>query len=174
MEENDESFHRFWSKYENSIFSLCFMLLSQNKQDAQDAASLTYLKTKRGFISCLATEQMKKQWFLKVARNICYDQFRKRKREKKLLEDFAAVQEHQTPFGSIYKITPETQAIEKQNMLMIRNAITRLPKDLRDTMMRYSIYEHNYKTISKDMNISECNARKRIQLARNILRNTIS
>lgn len=75
-------------------------------------------------------------------------------------------------FVSIFIDT--NKAISQQNIDHIINAINRLPKNLRHTMTHYAIYEKPYRHISKDLDISESNARKRVQLARKILHSSLN
>lgn len=76
MENFNLSFNRCWNKYEQSIFSLCLQLMSKNLHDAQDAKSEIYLRASKNFNSCRADETDNKQWFLKVARHVCFDIYR--------------------------------------------------------------------------------------------------
>ncbi len=97
-------------------------------------------------------------WMYSIARNICIDQFRKLKHEKK--RDFASVEE--------LPITAE----EKNNteeINLLRKAIMSLPDDLRELVIMKAIDEMGYRQISDITGVNEQTLKSRMLKARKLL-----
>ena len=129
------------------VFALCLGVLG-NVHDAEDVAQEAMLK---GFLKIKKldkTEQFE-AWILRIARNLCFDLFRRRKRTK------AIITKQPMQLG---QKTGENHVLQQ--------AIRRLPQELRVPLTMFYFDEKNAKTIAEKLNISHSGACQRIREAR--------
>jgi RNA polymerase sigma-70 factor (ECF subfamily) len=129
------------------VFALCLGMLA-NVHDAEDVAQETLL---RGFLNVrrLARPERFEPWILRIARNLCIDFLRRRKRAK------ALAVEAQTPAGAE---THENHDLER--------AIRRLPQELRLPLTLYYFEQRDARSIAARLKISPSLAYERLRAAR--------
>ncbi len=129
------------------VFALCLGVLG-NVHDAEDVAQEAMLK---GFLKIkkLDKGEQFEVWILRIARNLCIDLLRRRKRIKVL---------------SAKQLMRPGQRTGKNHTL--QEAIRRLPQELRVPLTMYYFDEKNAKTIAEKLNISHSGACQRIRAAR--------
>jgi RNA polymerase sigma-70 factor (ECF subfamily) len=132
------------------VFALCLGMMG-NVHDAEDLAQEAMLK---GFssIRALAKAEQFEPWILKIARNLCLDALRKRKRLK------ARASEQRL-----------SSAKKPGNNHDLDRAIRRLPLELRMPLTMYYLERRNAGSIARKLNISHSLACQRIRKARNEL-----
>jgi len=129
------------------VFAVCYGILV-NVHDAQDAAQETMLRGLVKAASRMNPEQFR-PWIIRVARNLCIDRLRRRKRP-------APPAELSTP--------PSRQDLNAQ--LELEQAIRRLPAELRVPLLMYYFDGRSAKTIAENLNISHSGVCQRLRLAR--------
>ena len=129
------------------VFALCLGILG-NVHDAEDVAQEAMLK---GFLKIKKLDKGEQfdVWILRIARNLCFDLLRRRKRIKAI-----TTKQPMQP----------RQRIGKNHEL--QEAIRRLPQELRVPLTMYYFDEKNAKTIAKKLDISHSGACQRIRAAR--------
>jgi len=129
------------------VFTLCLGVLG-NVHDAEDIAQDAMLK---GFLKIqkLGSGEQFEAWILRIAKNLCIDFLRRRKRVKSLVSEQPI--QHQ-------QLTKENHDLEQ--------AIRRLPQELRLPLTMYYFDNRNAKTIAKKLKISHSGACQRIRAAR--------
>ena len=132
------------------VFALCLGMLA-NVHDAEDVAQETMLK---GLLSLrkLAKPQQFESWILRIARNLCIDLLRRRKRIK------------------VLPVEPEAVSVSKaQDNHDLEGAIARLPQELRLPLTLFYFEHRDARSIAKKLNISPSLAYERIRMARQTL-----
>lgn len=129
------------------VFALCLGMLA-NVHDAEDVAQETMLK---GFLSLrkLARPQQFESWILRIARNLCIDLLRRRKRTKTL------------------PVEPEPISVsEGRDNHDLEAAIRRLPQELRLPLTLFYFERKDAGSIARKLNISSSLAYERLRAAR--------
>lgn len=129
------------------VFAVCYGVLL-NVHDAEDAAQETMLRGLAKATDRMAPEQLR-PWIVRVARNLCIDRLRKRKRRGPPAEPPAA---------------PSRQDVNAQQEL--EQAIKRLPAELRVPLLMYYFDGRSAKTIAENLNISHSGVCQKLRLAR--------
>jgi len=129
------------------VFALCLGVLG-NVHDAEDVAQEAMLKGMMN-IQKLSKGKQFEAWILQIAKNLCIDFFRRRRRVKPLASEQPI--QHQ-------QLTKENHDLEQ--------AIGRLPQELRLPLTMYYFDGKNAKTIAGKLKISHSGACQRIKEAR--------
>ena len=137
-------------RHYRSVFAVCLGLLG-NIHDAEDMAQETMLKGFRK-IKKLSSGKKFEAWILRIAKNLCIDFLRRRKRTKEIITEQMAV----------------TTAAANENHVL-HQAVRRLPRELRLPLTMYYFEQKNAKFIAEKLNISHSGACQRIRDARKML-----
>lgn len=129
------------------VFAVCYGILV-NVHDAEDAAQETMLRGLAKAADRMAPEQVR-PWIVRVARNLCIDRLRRRKRRGPPAEPPAP---------------PSRQDANVQQDL--EQAIKRLPAELRVPLLMYYFDGRSAKTIAENLNISHSGVCQKLRLAR--------
>ncbi|MBA7543273.1 ECF RNA polymerase sigma factor SigW [subsurface metagenome] len=129
------------------VFAMCLGVLG-NLHDAEDIAQEAMLKGLLKINKLEKAEQFE-SWILQIARNLCIDFLRRRKRTK--------------VFG-IKQPTQSSQRTGKNHDL--QHAIRRLPQELRVPLTMFYFDGKNAKTIAEKLDISHSGACQKIRTAR--------
>ncbi len=129
------------------VFALCLGVLG-NVHDAEDVAQEAMLKGMLNIQKLSKGEQFE-AWILQIAKNLCIDFIRRRKRVKPLASE-QVMQPRQ--------LTKENHDLEQ--------AVRRLPQELRLPLVMYYFDKKNAKSIAEELHISHSGACQRIRTAR--------
>ncbi len=129
------------------VFAMCLGVLG-NVHDAEDVAQEAMLK---GFLKIKKLDKCEQfeVWILRIARNLCIDLLRKRKRIK-----------------AITTKQPMRPGQKTSENHVLQQAIRRLPQELRAPLTMYYFDGKNAKTIAEKLNISHSGACQKIREAR--------
>lgn len=135
------------NRHYRHVFALCLGVLG-NVHDAEDIAQDAMLK---GLVKIkkLGRGEQFEAWILQIAKNLCIDFQRRRKRIKPLDPEQMMQAGHRSQ---------ENHELEQ--------AIRRLPQELRIPLVMYYFSKKNAKTIAEKLNISHSGACQRIRAAR--------
>jgi len=129
------------------VFALCLGLLA-SVHDAEDIAQETMLKGLANLRNLAQPEQFE-PWILRIARNLCVDLLRRRKRAKTIAAD------------------PETAPTQGANENHdLEHALRRLPQELRLPLTMYYFEHRDAKSIAGKLGVSPSLAYQRIREAR--------
>jgi RNA polymerase sigma factor (sigma-70 family) len=133
--------------YYRYVFGVCFSMLA-NVQDAEDATQDVLLK---GMLKRQPPDDAGqfRAWIVRVAKNLCIDVLRRRKRQ-------APAPEESVP-RSRQELNAECE---------LEQAIRRLPAELRVPLLLYYFDGQNAKSVAEGMGISHSGACQRLRLAR--------
>jgi len=142
-------------RHYRDVFALCLGILG-NLHDAEDVAQEAMLK---GFLNIKKLDKCEQfeVWILRIARNLCFD-FLRRKKRIKSHNVKKSMQPHQN--------TSENHDLQQ--------AISRMPRELRLPLTMYYFDGKNAKTIAEKLKISHSGACQRIRAARKQLHELLS
>jgi RNA polymerase sigma-70 factor (ECF subfamily) len=135
------------NRHYRHVFALCLGVLG-NVHDAEDIAQEAMLKGMMK-IKKLGRGEQYEVWILQIAKNLCIDFQRRRKRIK--------------PLGGEQLIETGQRSRENHEL---EQAIRQLPQELRTPLVMYYFGKKNAKIIAEKLNISHSGACQRIRAAR--------
>jgi RNA polymerase sigma-70 factor (ECF subfamily) len=141
-------------RHSRSVFAVCLGTLG-NVHDAEDIAQETFI---RGIarIAQLRDGTQFGPWIMKIARNLCIDYVRRRKRGATIL----AMQDRD-------RVVPEAAHVD------LREAVTRLPEKYRLPLLLYYFDGRSSESVARTLGISTDGALTRLSRARKELRKLI-
>lgn len=83
MDVNQSLIYNWYEQYKNGIFRYA-LSITKDQYLAEDVLHDTFVKLLSGGIRCASGKEQ--AWLYRIARNLCYDQLRKSKREQSLPE----------------------------------------------------------------------------------------
>ena len=126
-------------KYYQEIFRFSYYMTG-NKEDAYDCTQETFLKMIR-YIGQYKEMQKFKAWLFQIARNVCYDGFRREKEiPSGISKEFVRGESLETP---------EKYMQAKQMSERVRDALSQLPDMQRDVLILRFYHELKIKEIKK-------------------------
>lgn len=146
--------------------------MSGRRDEADEAYSRTAVQALQKWPDDLRDVEHAKAWLLAVARNICMDLYRERRRSREISldSDVDETQGDRAVFALPVLPGPEDQYVEREQGLLLRACIDQLPPLLRHTATLHFVGEMPYGDVARQLGITEVNVRKRIQQARERLR----
>jgi RNA polymerase sigma-70 factor (ECF subfamily) len=164
-----EAFWPLWQQYREQMYSVCLRQMSGIHADAADAASRTMLvaweKLPRSASEILSV----KAWLTRLTCNVCFDMHRERRRRLRVADTLTTMMNTELLPAMHVEPSPERTAISAEICNQIRNAIDGLPPALREAAELRFLQDQSYETIALRAKITEANARKRVQQARELL-----
>jgi len=164
-------FWNVWLKHHDYLFKQSLRFTAGNMADAEDALSQAMLKGSQHFDS--ETIRNERAWFTRLVHNACMDQHRSRKRQSRLSDEIDGDDPDQAPNITPRPMrTPDEALHMRQTFDQLENQLLNLPISLLEPLLLRVIEEKSYDEIAGRMGLSNCAVRKRIQLARDRLRQT--
>ena len=164
------AFWSLWIKHRPHLYSVCYRLMRREHADADDAVSSSMLVAYAKLPSYASEIIDIEAWLTRLACNVCLDMMKERCRGSRkaevLDEQVLARREASLPEPP----SPEETVVHTQMTCAILRAIDELPPALRDVAHLRFVQGVSYGTIAETLAITEVNARKRVQQARQHLR----
>lgn len=142
-------------KYSDLLYRICFLIL-KNEQDVGDVIQETfiqYMKKHPNFES----EEKKKAWLIKVSQNKCKDFLRFHKRHSYV------------PLDEVEDVLMGTSDVEPSHKVQLEE-IWELDYKLKSVVILYYIEGYSIKETAQMLAISESACKKRLERARNKLK----
>ncbi len=137
------------------VFCLC-LGFAGNAADARDLAQETFAKA---LAHCAQDRpDNPRAWILRIARNTCLDLARRRKTR--------GPQEPIGEFSAVDRDTPESRAGREDEIAIVRRAIAKLPRRLRDVLVLREYGELSYQEIAQELGIGSGTVMSRLSRAR--------
>lgn len=162
-------FWNVWMEHHDYLFKQSLRFMAGNMADAEDALSQAMLKGSQHFDA--TTIRNERAWLTRLVHNSCMDQHRSRKRQARLSEEIDGDDPEQAP-----NITPQPEPTPDEALQMrqlfdqLERQLLDLPVSLLEPLLLRVVEERSYDDIADKMGLSNCAVRKRIQLARDRLR----
>lgn len=160
------------NRHREKVFT-SILIFTKDKYLAEDLFQDTFIKVIDKLKAGKYKEEGKfKPWVMRLAYNICVDDYRKRKRKPKVLtasEEF-----------DIFDILPmqeesaEDRFIENQSKNKVRRLLDELPKEQREVVLLRHFYDFSFKEIAELCNISINTALGRMRYALINLRKVVA
>lgn len=135
-------------RYSRQVFGICFGVLG-NAADAEDATQDTLVKGFQGIGTCRNGSSFG-AWLGTVARNLCLDLVRQKKRHKEWVQE-------QVPVNSL---PPGSKSLD------LEAGLARLPIDLRLPLLMFYFDGQNSRAIAEKLKLSHTTVCQRIKEAR--------
>ena len=163
----DSLFWQEWQKHQEYLYRCCVKWMGGNSTNAEDALSMAMLKAREKIQQCSKTIENFKAWLAKLTYNLCMDLLKKYNRYSQQVEDLDLVvsrADGSTQGGDPFLVVAYQELEDFYHL-----AIDDLPKRLRETFVLFYYEQYSYEEITTELNISDCNVRKRISQGRAIL-----
>ena len=158
-----------WMEHQDYLFKQSIRFMSGNVADAEDALSQAMLKGSQHFNA--ETIRNQRAWLTRLVHNACMDQHRSHKRQARLSDEIDGDDPEQAP-----NITPQPPRAPDEALHMrqifdgLEQHLCDMPMSLLEPLLLRVVEEKSYDEIAQSMGLSNCAVRKRIQLARDRLR----
>lgn len=133
MEDQLEQLYR---DHSDRVYRYIFLLI-RHKENAEDLTQETFYKAFKN-LNSFNHQSSVSTWLLKIARNVTYDHFRR----KKIIQFFSF--ENGDDFASD-KATPEDIAEQKEQSSRLHNALNALKRDYREVLLLRKVNECSIK-----------------------------
>ena len=141
--------------------------MAGNIADAEDALNTAMLRAFQGFVSQAEPLASEKAWLSRVLYNVCMDFHRERRRfGKRMAEEPEQEPSIPPPVGP----APVELLLERERAREIRERIDALPPNLRKPIEMRFLEHKSYADIARHLQLTNCNVRKRVQQAKDLLR----
>ena len=141
--------------------------LTRNEHDAQDIVQEAYIRAYRFFDNFRGGRT--RPWLLKIVRNTCYTWLHQNRKNGA----FAELDENQSGPDPL-RPNPEAALIKKERNTMLRDALERLPRQLREVLILRELEGLSYKEIAKITGRPVGTVMSRLSRARGELRESLS
>ena len=167
---DQDAFWSLWMMHRPHLLAVCYRQMRCVGADADDAVSRSMLVAHAKLPAYAAEIIDVEAWLTRLTCNVCLDIKKERcrgsRKAEMLDEDVLTRREASLPKAQ----TPEDMVLVTQIGRGIRRAIAELPPPLRAVAELRFVHESGYGVIARFLSISEANARKRVQQARELLR----
>lgn len=153
MNIDEKKFKEKYDLYANDLYIISYGYLN-SKDDALDIVQDVFLKY-LDYDKAFKDLNHEKYWLIRVTINLCKDYLRKKKR---IITD----DEYISNLGD-----------KKSNQDILKYEIGNLPQKYKDVIILYYYKSYSVKQIADALKISDSNVRKRLERARNILKERI-
>ncbi|WP_052692063.1 RNA polymerase sigma factor [Teredinibacter purpureus] len=168
----EEEFWFVWTNNRKVIYKRCFFWMKGNQHDAEDAMSRAALRGVSKYSNYAGKLHTPLAWIICLTRNICMDIWRE---NRKYLEEIgqSLSDDHTLCESTHYGENPEALLNCEELSFLVTNAINRMPQKMSITYQLRVLNEWPYSDIAATLNITQDNARKRVQQAKKELKDAI-
>lgn len=169
---DSNAFWQLWMHYQSYLYHQCLRWMGNNRMDAEDVLSRAMFTARSKLEKYASTIVNIKSWLVRLTYNTCMDIWRERKRElgtdvvEQLVGNEAALIQNNS--------RPEEYLLREELEAVLCELIDQLPLRLYQPFMLKFCDHLSYIEISDHLSITYATARKRIQQAREILRQQIT
>ncbi|MFJ8066078.1 RNA polymerase sigma factor [Psychrobacillus sp. NPDC096426] len=127
---------QLYKEYSDRVYSYIYFLV-RHRECAEDLTQETFYKAYRGL------ESFNKQasvatWLLKIARNVTYDYFRR----KRVIQFFTFDKEHDIETNTL---SPDSQFEQKEQLARMYDSLSKLKKDYQEVLLLRKVQECSIK-----------------------------
>lgn len=172
-EGDSDAFVALYERHSKMVLASIYRI-TKNREDAEDALqdaalrAFAHMKSFEGR-SSFAT------WFTRIATNSALMVLRKRRGEEIPIEEiYVDSESSRTWEPQDARETPESYYIRRKTEERVRNAMRRLPRNLRDAIELQCEREYSTMQIAEELGISAAVAKSRLMRARRIMRQRLT
>ena len=162
-------FWQLWQPHHKYLYSRCIGWMGGNSVEGEEALSLAMLKAREKLHKYAVKITNIRAWFTRLTYNLCMDIHRQRRRKAIGIENIEDIAREADEAVISSFDSPESAILRDELGQFIRNAVNALPERLRTPFILRYYQEVSYPDIAQQLAISQDNAYKRIQQARDLL-----
>lgn len=163
------AFWRLWETHQKYLYSICLKQMGGVREEAEDALSRVMIKVWEA-LPCYGSKiKNLRAWLTRVTHNLCIDIHREKSRRRNVKSLDEITMEDNRELSCTLE-SPEEAALRQEIWDYLNHIINELSPKLRLPFMLHFFYDMRYSDIATQLRITPENARKRGQLARDLLR----
>ncbi|WP_417804231.1 sigma-70 family RNA polymerase sigma factor [Thalassospira lucentensis] len=165
------NFWPLWIEQQDVLLKQCLKLMSGNMDDAQDALSEAMVKASTKFEASMDEIRNHRAWLSRIVHNACIDLHRQNRRKAEYKEEtHGATEAPASPISPPVVPSPEESFLTNEKLDQLDTVLGDLPEKLRKPLLMRCVQDRSYDDIAKALGLSNCAVRKRVQLARDHLK----
>jgi RNA polymerase sigma factor (sigma-70 family) len=167
---NVSAFWTLWDVYKAHLYHLCLWQMGGVREDAEDALSRCMLRAFEKLPRVSREIENVESWLTRLTVNLCVDIHREHKREARRVEN---IEDVWPDTGYVLRSdadSPEDACLSRETVDSVCDFVNDLPLRLREPFALRFFQEMAYADIADRLILSADNVRKRIQQARDILK----
>ncbi|MGB7274524.1 MAG: RNA polymerase sigma factor [Geitlerinemataceae cyanobacterium] len=168
------AFWLLWNQHQAYLYRRCLGWTGGNRTHAEEVLSQASLKAWTKLPHSAAKIANPKAWLIRLTYNLCVDLQRQRNRRAFGVENVEELTASATEAAISNFESPESAVLRREMGEQIRQAIDELPPRLRYPFVMRFCREMSYADIAQKLELSNSNARKRIQQARSLLKKQLA
>ncbi|HYI72147.1 MAG TPA: sigma-70 family RNA polymerase sigma factor [Skermanella sp.] len=169
-------FRYMYEEHRSYLHNLSLRWTAGNHAEAEDAVSDVFCRAVDVLSNGNTVVMNERAWLGRMLHNRCVDRHRRRR-----LEAQEPLDPHQDgeagdqaeAIGS-HLPTPENEVLNRELGIVLKHAVDALPDTLKGPFHMRLVNEESYCAIAERFGLSQANARKRVQQAREILRDRLT
>ncbi|MGO1119711.1 RNA polymerase sigma factor [Rhodovibrionaceae bacterium A322] len=164
-----------WQSHQAHLQRQSLRLMSGNRADAEDALSTAMLRASQKYAHYAETIINQRAWLTRLLHNACMDHYRGQARRNRLVGDQKeeAAEIGHPSLAAEPEHSPEDIALNREALRAVERQVEGLPPNLRLPFLMRFVQDHSYNEIASHLELTNCAVRKRIQLARERLRQNL-
>ena len=167
VSRDPDAFGEIVKRWERKIFALCFGMLGR-EDDARDAAQETFIAAYRN-IGNFRGEAKVSSWLHRIAVNQCLTTKRRaRTRSEEFLDEDGG--ESDRVFVAPAHRSPANATEASERLIIVRQAVSSLPSDLRQVIVMKEFEEMTFQEISETLELPLSTVKSRVYTALRQLR----
>ena len=167
VSRDPDAFGEIVKRWERKIFALCFGMLGR-EDDARDAAQETFIAAYRN-IGNFRGEAKVSSWLHRIAVNQCLTTKRRaRTRSEEFLDEDGG--ESERVFVAPAHRSPANATEASERLIIVRQAVSSLPSDLRQVIVMKEFEEMTFQEISETLELPLSTVKSRVYTALRQLR----
>ncbi len=163
-------FWRVWVGHQDYLQKQSLRLMSGNRADAEDALSNAMVRAAQKFLYYSESIVNERAWLNRLVYNACIDHYRRNKRETNWDMSQETMPKSTSPLFNEERPTPEDVFDSQEQIRRLSDLLDRLSCKLRTPFLMKFVEGMSYAEIAGHLNIKNATVRKRIQLAREHIR----
>ncbi|MFW5712777.1 MAG: RNA polymerase sigma factor [Spirochaetota bacterium] len=155
-----EAFQAVYDKTFNAIVRVAYHI-TLDADVAEDICQEAFIRFYHRTIP-FPSEDQARYWLIRVAKNLSFNYYKRKKRERSVLERYSFEPKPHERNGEELLMRSETEKL-------VHRAVERLPESLRSVIVLKEYGNLSYYEIGKVLHITENNVKVRVHRARNML-----
>jgi RNA polymerase sigma-70 factor (ECF subfamily) len=168
-------FRYMYEEHRGYLHNLSLRWSAGNHAEAEDAVSDVFCRAVDVLSNGNTVVMNERAWLGRMLHNRCVDRHRRRRLEAQEpldLDQDGDIGERAAAGGDLP--TPENEILNRELGVVLKDAVDTLPETLKGPFNMRLVHEESYCAIAERFGLSQANARKRVQQAREILRDRLT
>lgn len=153
---------QLYKEHSDRVYSYIYLLV-RHRECAEDLTQETFYKAYKGLDS-FNKQASTATWLLKIARNVTYDYFRR----KRVIQFFAFNKEHDLEINAL---SPEGRFEQKEQLAKMYDSLSKLKKDYQEVLLLRKIQECSIKETAYILGWTEAKVKMKMTRALEALKN---